>query len=565
MKEIERSELAVSLVEELEAALLREAAVNNEALRELYRTAHAGLSRMLGRDPADQARISDLDEVRALLERAQAGLDDSERALEEDVQGEILRAVLSLRDGVLDSLRIAPLARAFSIQQPFATSAGSPAVFDPGAVAPPRALTRPPAWDSGIVEEPQPEPTVSLARLELERMGKDALEDLGLLGGLRRLHEQERWVDAADFERRLLCNLDALWSLDRPFHSDVAPLGVPSAAYRYLTEWSVPDWGRTFALAFSLSCAAGRDALRWIALALRTTPKEVHGAFVDGLALGSNPLLTELLLELLRDSDGAVLVVALQAAERRGFFSQGAIVPLLSHPEPAVVCAAVACFRHAPPTTRELLARLRFDGRPEVVLAAARELLLMGDRLALEDLRHLADKPANADASIAREALRILCLRADPGDADRVLRRAHELENTLHFLGHFGSPLHIDVLLDGLSALRALGPEGTGKARLVENALHRISGRAAGDDLARFKRETLRSYGPNPPVRMRRGGAFTARSVIEELLEPNAVDEERQNLALELALAAPTLPRVTTSTWVSVQRATLRSLLEEVK
>ena len=156
MKENELSELAVSLVEEIEAALLRETAVNNEALRELYRTAHAGLSRMLGRDPADQARISDLDEVRALLERAQASLDDSERALEEDMQGELLRAVLSLRDGVLDSLRIAPLARAFSAQQPFATSAGSPAVFEPGAVAPPRALTRPPAWTAALWRSPSP-------------------------------------------------------------------------------------------------------------------------------------------------------------------------------------------------------------------------------------------------------------------------------------------------------------------------------------------------------------------------------------------------------------------------
>lgn len=550
--------------DELEAMLLR---MPEGAAEGAIRDASGCLTRLIERSADDETVIADVDAFTAAVRRARGALPDDG---EEELLAEVERQAAPLRAQLLDQLASLPVAGSRPVLLPFSASVGVPAIFELPFVPNPEILALRPAWDAPAdasipADDGVPsleKPPAALPRKEIEGLGRDALEDIGILGGLRRLYETEPWSSASSFEERLLANLDLLFSLDRPFHPDTPALVVPAAAWRYATEWSVPDWGRSFALAVSLGCARGAAALRWVVLALRRAPELVHGAFVDGLVLGSSPEVDRAITDLLRDAPAPVLVSALRVARRRGVFSAGAVVPLLAHPDELVAIEAIGCLRHAPqPLARELCSRLRASGGPHVEMAVLRELLLHGDNGARAALRVMLEDAERdrVPAELGLEALRLLALLGDPADEARVLAAAtaHGRE---HLLGFYGSPDHFPVLWAALEKERMGGALESPKRLRLEAAVSRMTGLDASADPQAVLRAATERLGPLRGKRARAGRAYDPRLVLDELAAPTARQGERRDLATEIAMAAPELPRLDPDTWLSKQRADIQAM-----
>ena len=552
--------------DELEAMLLR---MPDGPSEEAVRDAIGCLTRVLGRSADDDATIADLDEFVDSIRRARAALPND---TEEELLIEIERQAPALRAELVDQLASLPLMTGLRDALPFTASVAVPALFDLPVVPNPEILAVLPPWDAEAdssvppdrgeprLEEPKPRDD----RAEVQRLGRDALEDIGILGGLRRLYDTELWSAASSFEERLLANLDLLMALDRPFHPETPALVVPTAAFRYATEWSVPDWGRSFALALALGCVRGSAAIRWVVLALRRAPEIVHSAFVDGLTLGSSPEIDRAMTDLLRDAPAAVLATGLKVLRRRGVFSAGAVVPLLAHPDGAVALEAIACLCHAPPAlARDLCSRLRASAGPELALASLRTLAMHGDNAARSGLRVMLED-AERDRiprELGVEALRLLALLGDPADAERVLA-ASVAGGWEHLLGFYGNPDHFSALWVALEKERAGGSLESPKRLRLEAAFARLTGLAPDGDPEQLHRAATERLSAMRGKRARSGRAFDVRLILDELTNPRTRQAERRDLVMELAMASPLSPRLDPETWGSKQRAHIRTIRE---
>lgn len=549
--------------EELEAMLLR---MPEGKAEQAVREATGALSRLLGRSADDEAQIGDVDAFLASVRRARTELRDDG---EEELLVEIERQSTALRTQVVDQVASFPVGRAPAFALPFVASVGLPGLFDLPFVPAPEILPVRAAWDAeadasvpGDEQPALPRALTPADRVEVERLGRDAMEDIGILGGLRRLYPVEPWSAAIGFEDRLLANLDLLFALARPAHGGTPPLVVPTAAFRYATEWAVPDWGRSFALALSLGCARGPAALRWVILALRRAPELIHSAFVDGLSLGTCSDIDSAVIDLLRDATPPVLLVALRVLERRRVFSAGAIVPLLAHPDEDVALHALACLRHAPePVACELASRVRTTGGPRIAMAALRELAMHGDVGARAGLRVMVEdaEKDRVPSELGLEALTLLALIGDPADAERVLAGSIA-RGAEHLLGFYGMPEHFGALWAALEKERIAGSLESPRRFRLEAAVGRLTGiDATGDPetVHRAARERLASVSGK---RIRAGRAHDVRTILDELADPTARQAERRDLVVELAVTAPTALRLDADTWVAKQRAEIQSV-----
>jgi hypothetical protein len=567
-------DLAEALREEIEALLL-EGTSEREVIGPALKAAEAGVSKFCELGPTDDG-IGAIDSMRDALASALAALtvdDDTEAAREALVEARMWAD--NLRRRVLDDIAkaaVPPVAGAADVARPLSASVGSPALHEPGEVPPPEVLADERPWDEppdvhALLAEDAPGPEapaeVPPVRTQIERLGRDAMEDIAILGGLRRLRDEERWTDGRGFEERLLANLDALWSLDRPFHAEAPRLSVPRALWSYVTEWSFPDWGRAFALSFAMGCARSTTALRWVILAMRKSDPAVLEAYIEGLSLASNPGIDRTVLsELAGDTSAELTAAWLAVAERRRLFDPASVLPLLGHPSPAVRASAARCLRHAPRgTCVAALGDLLDDADPLVAHTAADELAARGEARGIVALREaLARAPRGEGAAEPVIALRALALAADPKDEALLVESALAFPLGPIWLGWYGRPAHLEILLHELEAARGIGPGGHARAKACERAIERITGTSAEAAVPALRQ----AHAADAPVyklgRARRGRPHDLKGVVAELSDRSAMQGDRRVLVREVAGLVPDAPRLDVEGWISQQEAALAAL-----
>ena len=422
---------------------------------------------------------------------------------------------------------------------------------------------------------------------QIRAIARDCFEDIASLGSLRRLYESEPWIDAGPFEQRLLDSLDAVVSLDRPLDPRAPSLGLVDALYAYATEWTVPDFGRTFALAFTLCCLAPEAAMRWVVLALRRSHPRTYPAFVDAFSLGSNEAIDRTLAELCTDDDPAIVAVALEAMARRGRPDMGSTVLLLARPSPDLAARAIDLAARLPAqAVGPLLARFLAGADPALAASAAAALVTLGDPRGAKHLRELlarrrvsppsedlegavkdaAEGRARTDAAARRIALETLCLLGDPVDRELVAAEALAVREMIPWLGWYGAAEHVPILVAALREKLA--------ARATYDEIDRLAGaleRIGGERLPRLGEVgpddfearvtqwavSLPERRPLDAARLRFGRAWTPLAVLDELQARTTKQGERPTLARELALVTRRAVHVDVSGWVAAQQHAL--------
>lgn len=440
-------------------------------------------------------------------------------------------------------------------------------------------------------DEPAAEARRALAALEaapgsageirqIRALARDCFEDIASLGSLRKLYDSEPWIDAGPFEQRLLDALDAVVALDRPLDPGAPSLGLVEALYAYATEWTVPDFGRTFALAFTLCCLSPEAAMRWVVLALRRSHKRTYPAFVDAFALGSNEAIDRTLAELCSDADPAIVAVALEAMARRGRPDMGSSVMLLARPSAGLAVKAIDLAARMPaPAAGPLLSRFLSSPDPVAAASAAAALVTLGEARGSKHLRELlarrrqdepddaaAEARARAEAAARRIGLETLCLLGDPADRELVAAEAKSSADALPWLGWYGAAEHVPILVTALREALAAGGMYEQVDRLA-SALERIG----GDRLPRLGQvgpaelearvtqwaQSLPERRPPDAARLRFGRPWTPLAVLDELEARTTRQGERPVLARELALATRRAVHIDVAGWIAAQRHAL--------
>lgn len=634
----EVGERADVLSEELLSVLLelteRERGFEGGGADQTLREALAAVAAFRQAKELDDSAVEALARSRTLLDKAQTmigdeGCRDSVRDASEFVERLRSRSIelMVQRDRALSVDRgVAPPAPGFAL------SLGTPALVTGVEVAVPRLFARDTAdrprlrreerdpgtdqddddddlvlenqgvdepWDEAPVEQrPRSRHGEPGERLQIEALARDAMEDLASLSTLRVLWENEPWREGEPFERRLLAHLDTLVALARPVRSGGAELDLAEALFAYATEWAVPDRGRAFGFALTLCCVDSDAALLWVTMALRRAAPLTLPAYVDALALGSNPRIPAMLFSLLSDDiPRELMIVALHAALRRRLFNAGRMLALSSHPDPEVAALATRCFAFAPASLSQPgLSELAHSQSHMVRAAAGQSMIEIGMPQGRQVLRDLLDEivgrgdPALlrpppesvgedscSPRSAALVALRALAVHADPKDAERIWASAHALKSYRE-IGFFGHVAHVPQLFATLDELSSIPPgESTDgwheRTERTAGAILRITGITPPSfgtgryDLAGLK-QLWSERGPDVQSvaqregRIRFGKAWSKKGIVDELSDPETHHGDRRLLADELTLASGGELRFDIDGWVANQRAFLKMVSE---
>jgi hypothetical protein len=505
-----------------------------------------------GRIAGDEAVVADLDRARAALGRAMEGDDDPLAAL--------VPALDRTRRLAIERAARAParMAEASPALAPLTASRGTPALHrDVRLEAAPRPVA-PRAF--GAIAMPITVEPRDPAERALRRLAKDALEEIGTAGRLRRPREDEAWTSGRSFEERALTFLDALVSLGRGTSRE-ARLDVASVIDETLHAWSVPDPARVFAGLFALSCIHGHGAAARLHVHARDVHPSTTDAVEDALALGSSPHLDDVVLALLCEDDRPDLLArGLRAAKRRRRVPARFAIDLLGHPEPRVAAAAAeACGVLDPRLVREPLEEALF-GAPEVAVAAAEALARLGTLPA-----SWGQRLATLGGSL--RAARLCVLAARPGDVEAMIALAGSFPQAIamDLLGWIGSPLALDTLREALgdddwnvrdraawslARITGAGRELLGNLDVDEDG-NPIPDPDEAPDSGSVSPDYTRRCPPLDPAfwsdpieraraadarRLRFGRPLAAAAVIEELADPRTHQGIRRILVTELAI-----------------------------
>jgi len=544
------------LREALEALLLRlDVRGGNPGAASGLRETVRALSAFVEISLDDPRSLAEIEQARAALGKVRASM---EPAAEDDA------ALLSEAEEWIATIRLelgnrrvasAPLATAHALP-PFSASKGSPALFVGVDVPAPELIPVDDRW--AAYEEGAPKSDKSsapvpagLAYTQIQAMGRDLMEDLAILGGLRESLDEQPWAESGRFEERLLHNLDALLSLEQPIRKEVPRLELVRQLHRYATEWQVADHGRSFTLAFTLACLQSETALRWVVLAAQRAPERALPAFASALCLGSSPYVSSAIKALIATDSAPLMELGLLVARRRRHFD-ASFLSLITHPDVAVAEAAVRAFSFAPrATATEALIHV-LDKGGHLAAVAAEVLATTGHPRAVPAARELLH-PVPA-APTARLALRILALNADRKDSDLVHELALAVPGALPLLGFFGAPEHARVIVEQLRNLENVDD--------AERALMRLTGIAFlppydVDKLHEQVDARVREW----TGRIRFGKPYNGvRDTLAELIAPLTLQRDRRVLSIEAGMLAKEPMRVDLDGWVKQQRADLDSL-----
>lgn len=411
---------------------------------------------------------------------------------------------------------------------------------------------------------------------QLWALARECFEDIGSLGNLRRLYDHEPWVDATKFEQRLLDSYDAVVSLELPLDPAGPRLGLAEALYAYATEWTIPDYGRTFTLAFTLCCLDSEIAMRWVTLALRRSNPKTFPAFVDAFVLGSNPAIDRALAELCRSDDPALVDVALEAMTRRGKADMASVVLVLMRPSVSLVSKAIALATRLPSASAlPLLYRLLDHADPIIAAHSAAALTTLGDGRGPKHLRALLQQSRTDESQnrLARQiAFESLCLLGSSFDRSLLAVEANAIAENIPWLGWHGHPDHLPTLIE---AARRAARAGTypecdrivvGLERMCGPGAPRPGGFGAVEFDARLSAyiAAFEQRRPLSAERLRLGLAWSPTAIVNELSERTTPQGVRPVLARELAIATRGSVHLDIAGWAVLQQRILAAARDAV-
>jgi hypothetical protein len=409
----------------------------------------------------------------------------------------------------------------------------------------------------------------------LQTVGRDVLEDVGMLGALRRPLETEAWTSPIRFEKRLLAQLDALFSLGLSANPDEPTFEVVREAYAFATEWSVPDVGRAYSLALPLATMAGHASARWLLAAMRHAHPRTIPAFVDALALGVNPDLSAAIADRLTASAPShILVGLLEAARRRRDVPVSAITFTMGFGDEAVLEAALRALAGVELAQSGPLLRDFVDASDPLATAAVASLAALGDPLGITasraalraELQRVGDPFEHTLSKRGASALGTLACAGQPEDEPLILRACHcDGPDLLRWLGHFGHPPHAEALFRFIddparrtSARRGLAIMLGGDVEW-ELPVEGVDG-PPQEDLAE-RREERRAVAREARARLRRGRAHAgAKTLVEDLQNPATIANVREALHHELSMLVGAVLPLDVEDWISRQRGALELL-----
>jgi hypothetical protein len=480
--------------------------------------------------------------------------DPSERAAIE----ELARFVADLRQLAIEALVVSPEgAPALREPQELFASRGVPRPHGTVVIDAPEVLPLEPPWDDGdeVDDDLAPSPLVepqSPDLLERASLARGAMEDLASLGTLRTLYDHEPWGQAEAFEERLLAAYDYLVAQERPHAGSFSPassaeppLGVARRLHRYATDFTVPDAGRSFALAFFLSSVAPHAARAWLAIAIRRAHDRTLEAYVDALSLGASDEVVDVCAALVSDGERpALLALALDVLWRRRRAPEQVLLSLAAHPDPAIVARAARGLALArPEIAGPVLSRL-LDAPPEVAAAALESLAVLGAQMVPAFARDVA----GGDGPLADRALVLLAMLGGGRDKDALFERALARPELLSVVARVGTVGQAERLVGALAA-----ETDEGRRQHLERVLEALLG-----PLSPTPRDALARVGSVKDLRIRHGRPFGgADGLVGALAEPATQQGDRRFFVRELSILKRTPVPFDVDGWVAAQRAAL--------
>jgi hypothetical protein len=382
------------------------------------------------------------------------------------------------------------------------------------------------------------------------------MEDLALLGSMRRPLADQGWAGRAEAERRLLARLDAIAACgDR-----VLP-GLVSL----LEQRPVPDPELTWALIFLFGSISGEDSAEQAMRLARIAPLPADGmleAVADAFALAPNPALSALLSDWLSDPAAERRAAAAMAlSHRRALTSAQALKAAADEDARVAAAGAAALGTSMGPVDPAALSRLAQHGDESVVRATLESALIRRSPVAVHRASHLVQegRPDRAGAAL------LLALASGPDAVDLLLgASARGSICALEALGWYGHPEAIEQLLERL--------EGESAAPALE-ALQLVTGASLtdADPSPRYEKgegpftaaegpvphpeilcaapEAWRAWwkehgkGARPGTRYRYGHLWSLGDDLRQMEAPHAAARERRLAYLELcARSGSSLP-----------------------
>lgn len=329
---------------------------------------------------------------------------------------------------------------------------------------------------------------------QIERLLRTCLEDIGAMGNLRRMRDDDPFDLAAiaRFETRMCRCLDAVIALGQPFFTVTGPgsrfsgVDVLDAAVRYARESITADPGRAFARTMVLCSVAGDDTVRAAVLALKESPPYTYRAQGEALSLAPNEGVVSAMIRLTSDDEPRLVALALDVLAMRGEVKFGIVPPLLEHPQEEVRVAAIRALsvtKERDAAVRLLLDLCETEIDDDVWVAGVEALVRLRCAGGLDLLRaRLVEEVEDEDADMLRADLRTRCMQllGIAGKADDYL-----LLERLYFgdpgqaaaLGFHGHVRLVDRLLLALEGTGDAGGVylGLSSRREVALALQRIT------------------------------------------------------------------------------------------
>jgi hypothetical protein len=277
---------------------------------------------------------------------------------------------------------------------------------------------------------------------------RTSIEDLALLGSMRRPLPDQGWMGRAEPERRLLARVDAIAACGE----EVLPKLVSLLEGR-----PVPDPELTWALVFLFGSIAGDDSAEQAMGFARTAPLAEDGmleAIADALALAPNPSLSPLVLEWLSDPAPERHAAAALALSRRLALTTAQALSAATSADPRVAAAgAGALATSTGPVDPAALWKLAHHADEAVVRAALESALIrrspIAARRAAELLRE--GRPDHAGAAT------LVALTSGPDSLEILLgASASGSACAIEALGWYGHPDAIEPLLERLEGDMAI-------------------------------------------------------------------------------------------------------------
>jgi hypothetical protein len=293
---------------------------------------------------------------------------------------------------------------------------------------------------------------------------RTCVEDLSLLGSMRRPLADQSWTGRAEPERRLLARVDAIAACG----AEVLP-----GLLALLEERPLPDPEFTWALVFLFGSISGDDAADQAFRLARIAPLDADGmmeSVSDALALAPHPALTPRLQEWLKDPSPERRAAAVVALARGCALTSDQATAAARDPEPRVALAGATALRTSiGPVDSALFRDLTRREDENLIRAALESAVIRRSPIASWRAAQLVEegRPDFANAAI------ILAIASGPESLEPLRKAAATKSATaIEAIGWYGHPSTVQDLLQLLD---------TDAAKPALEALQLITGASLTD------------------------------------------------------------------------------------